>query len=173
MCNEPAGFVTEVCNEVCNECPPRLCYRPLKKIRCHVGVSFFEVTPFWWFYRNIRRTTTNLRGGPPKTGNEPGDSLKGNHGGWRTRVMPSFPVEGQQEKRRATDVGILCAMCQGMHQPASGGAAPCRASRRKRSPGREACAARKVNCFRVFSPKNTGVLTRANMGVSIAVLFGK
>ena len=32
MCNEPAGFVTEVCNEVCNECPPRLCCRPLKKI---------------------------------------------------------------------------------------------------------------------------------------------
>ena len=32
MCNEPAGFVTEVCNEVCNECPPRLCYRPLEKI---------------------------------------------------------------------------------------------------------------------------------------------
>ena len=27
MCNEPAGLVTEVCNEVCNECPPRLCYQ--------------------------------------------------------------------------------------------------------------------------------------------------
>ena len=39
VCNEPAGFVTEVCNEVCNECPPRLCYRPLKKIHCHIRLQ--------------------------------------------------------------------------------------------------------------------------------------
>ena len=36
MCNEPAGFVTEVCNKVCNVCPPRLCYRPLQKIHCQI-----------------------------------------------------------------------------------------------------------------------------------------
>ena len=29
-------------------------------------------------------------------GNEPRDSLKGNHEGWLIRVIPSFPAERQQ-----------------------------------------------------------------------------
>ena len=32
-------------------------------------------------------------------GNEPGDSLNGNHRGWFIGVIPSFPAEDQQDRQ--------------------------------------------------------------------------
>ena len=49
MCNEPAGFVTEVCNEICNECPPRLCYRPLKKFTAfYIYIYIYGCGSIFW-----------------------------------------------------------------------------------------------------------------------------